>query len=208
MTEHATSRPRALLGALTVCVLLLAGHAPAAAAPADCGGGDLRLLQGEDIATVVGVRVTGIGPACDGQPVGVQFLGNPQGDPALPATELARAHSDVDPCTGDDVPSGVLQDGAVEVLLCEGSTTSGHVDGEQLTRLRLLTTAGTADTPVPGAPPAPGGADAPDGAPGVPREDLPVTGAAILRALLLGAALVLGGTMLVRTGRRGVLLRR
>ena len=214
MAEHPATCTRALLGSIVVAVLLLATVAPAAAAVEDCGGGTVEMLQDDlDPTTVVGARITGIGPACDGQPVGVQFLGNDAGDPSLPADELAHAYSDEDPCTGGERPGGVLQDGTVDVLLCEGSATAGHVDGEQLTRLRLLTTAGTTSVepdptgdPPPAAPGDPDPAPVPDAdpAPEPPADDdLPVTGADILRAVLLGAALVLTGTGLVRLSGLG-----
>lgn len=198
---------RAALGAVVLGTLLVGG--PAWAAPADCGGGEVELLQGADFSTVVGVRLHEVGAECDGQPVGVQFLGNPQGDPQAPATELARAYSDEDPCTGEDQPSGVLREGTVEVLLCEDSTTAPHVDGEQLTRLRLLTTAGSTTVVPPDGPPTPVGdpdvplgAPDPPAAPAAPGDALPMTGAEILRALLLGGALVLLGGALLRLPER------
>ena len=206
MREPVATTTRALLGCIVTAALLALFAGPAAASVEDCGGGDIELLQHDlDPATVVGARISGIGPACDGQPVGVQFLGNDAGDPALPADELARAYSDEDPCTGADQPGGVLQDGAVDVLLCEGSTTAGHVDGEQLTRLRLITPAGTTTVePDPTSEPPPAGPDEPNPAPEPPADqDLPVTGADVLRAVLLGAALVLAGTGLVRLSRNG-----
>lgn len=210
MPEHVAAVPRALLGATAVLALLVVAAVPAAATVDDCGGGDIVLLQdADDLTMVAGARITGIGPACDGQPVGVQFLGNDAGDPALPGEELARAYSDEDPCTGADDPSGVLEAGTVEVLLCEGSATAGLVDGRRLTQLRLITTQGTTtvepEDPPPAGPdvpdPAPDPAADPDPAPDLPDEDLPMTGADILRAALLGAALVVGGTGLVRIGR-------
>lgn len=195
---------RALLGAVVACVGVL-GLATPAAAVEDCGGGELVALQAaDDPRTIVGVRVTGVGAACDGQPVGVQFLGNDAGDPALPADELARAHSDEDPCTGAERPDRVLRDGAVEVRLCDGSSPAGHVDGRQLTQLRLLTPAGApagAHDPDP-VPDAPDPDPAPDPAPDQPADgSLPMTGADVLRAGLLGAALVATGTGLTRLAR-------
>lgn len=209
MPDLAVRSTRALLGGF-VAALLAVGvlAAPAAATVEDCGGGDVVLLQ-DDVApaTIVGARIVGIGADCDGQPVGVQFLGNDAGDPALPADELAHAYSDKDPCTGADQPDGVLRGGTVDVLLCEASATSGHVDGRQLTRMRLITTAGTTIVePEPTDDPAPAGPGepdpAPDPVPDPPGEgDLPMTGADVLRAVLLGAALVLAGSGLVRLAR-------
>lgn len=194
---------RALLGAVVACVGALGVATPAVAAVEDCGGGELTALQSaDDPRTIVGVRISGVGAACDGQPVGVQLLGNDAGDPALPSSELARAYSDEDPCTGAERSDGVLRGGAVEVRLCEGSVTAGHVDGRQLTELRLITTAG-----APAGPdepdPAPDDADPPaDPAPDQPAaDDLPMTGADVLRAALLGAALVATGTVLTRLAR-------
>lgn len=197
---------RAGLGLLVVGALL--GIAPGAvAATADCGGGDIELLQGVDVATVVGARITGIGEACDGQPVGVQFLGNAEGDPSAPATELSHAYSDEDACTGEERPDGVLRDGTVDVLLCEESTSSPFVDGRQLTGLRLLTTAGTSPVVPPPTPPGdPGDGPLPapvppDAAPEPTGDDLPMTGAEVLQALVLGGVLVLVGGGLLRRSR-------
>lgn len=190
---------RALLGGIVACVGVLGVAVPAGATVEDCGGGELTPIQhAEDPRTIVGVGISDVGLACDGQPVGVQFLGNDAGDPALPASELSRAYSDEDPCTGAEQSDGVLRDGAVEVLLCEGSTSAGYVDGRQLTQLRLIT---TLEAPAgPGDPaPAP---DAPEPAPEPPAEDdLPMTGADILRAALLGAAMVVVGGLLTRFAR-------
>lgn len=193
---------RALLGAVVACVGVLGAATPAAAAVEDCGGGELTALQADDDPrTVVGVRISGVGAACDGQPVGVQFLGNDAGDPALPSSELAHAYSDEDPCTGAEQPDGVLRGGAVEVHLCDGSATAGHVDGRQLTELRLITPAGTPAGPAE-PDPAPDDADrVPDPAPDQPVGDLPMTGADVLRAVVLGAALVAVGFALVRLAR-------
>ena len=201
-----------MLGGLAVLALLVATGLPAHASVEDCGGGDVVLLQDDlEPATVVGARIRGIGAACDGQPVGVQFLGNDAGDPAQPADELAHAYSDEDPCTGEEQRDGVLRDGTVAVLLCEGSPTSGFVDGRQLTSLRLITTAGvvtvdpgdpdpTAPDPADPAPPAAPGD--PDPAPEPPADgDLPLTGADVLRAVVLGALLVLAGSGMLRLGR-------
>lgn len=195
MRDVVVPASRALFGWLVVATLLLLPALPAAAATTTCGGGELEVLQDDrDPTVVIGARVSGIGPDCEGQPVGIQFLGNDEGDPALPATELARAHSDEGPCTGEDQPGGVLRDGTVDVLLCEGSATSGHVDGEQLTRMLLITAAAA----------VPAGPDDPAPAPAPPVEgDLPVTGADVLRAVLLGAAMVLAGSGLLRLGRVG-----
>lgn len=188
-----------MLGAVVACVSVLGLAAPAGAAVEDCGGGELVPIQdADDPRTVVGVSITDVGSECDDQPVGVQFLGNEAGDPALPASELARAYSDEDPCTGAERPDGVLRGGAVDVPLCEDSTTAGYVDGRQLTRLRLIT---TLEAPAgPGDPaPAP---DAPDPAPEQPADDdLPMTGADVLRAALLGAAMIAVGAMLTRLAR-------
>lgn len=190
---------RALLAVIVACVSVLGVAAPAAAAVEDCGGGELMPIQdADDPRTIVGVRISDVGLECDGQPVGVQFLGNDAGDPDLPASELARAYSDEDPCTGAERPDGVLQGGAVDVLLCEDSTTAGYVDGRELTQLRLIT---TLEAPAgPGDPaPAP---DAPEPAPEPPAEDdLPMTGAEVLRAALLGAAMIVAGTALTRLAR-------
>ncbi len=191
---------RALLGAAVACVSVLGVAAPAsAAAVEDCGGGELVPIQDADEPrTIVGVEISDVGPECDGQPVGVQFLGNEAGDPALPASELARAYSDEDPCTGTERPDGVLRGGAVDVLLCEGSATAGYVDGRQLTQLRLIT---TLEAPAgPGEPaPAP---DAPEPAPDQPADDdLPMTGGDVLRAALLGAAMIAAGAVLTRLAR-------
>lgn len=192
-----------VLTVLAVAVLVtLAGPAAARVAD-DCGGGTVRLVQADDDPTaVVGVRVAGIGAACEGQPVTVRFLGNAAGDPALPATEVAAASSDVDPCTGALRPDGVLRDGAVEVLVCPGA----RVDGRRLTGLRLVTPAGAITptrpplpVPDPGAPPA--APEEPTATP-TPTDDLPVTGADVLRALVLGATLVTVGSTMVRAGRR------
>lgn len=208
MGDRRRRTTRALLGGLGLLVVL--GAAPAAAAPADCGGGTLELLQAQDAVTVTGVRITDIGAACDGQPVGVQFLGNPEGDPALPADELARSYSDEDPCTGEDLASGgVLVDGAIDVLLCEGAAAAGHVDGHQLTRMRLLTTADAAPAAGSDPPDAAPDPDPPaDPAPSAPDGDLPRTGADILRAAALGALAVLAGVALVRLARGRPLVHR
>lgn len=201
VAERRRSVRRALLGGVAVCTLVLPAPASAATSDPDCGGGSIRLVQAEapDISTITAARITGVDAACDGQPVGIQFLGNAEGDPALPATELAQAYSDEDPCTGQDVTGGVLAGGEVEVPLCEGSATSGFVDGRQLTRMRLLTTADAA--PVEGGG-TPDGAPAPPGTPDPsPTGPLPVTGADALLAALLGALAVLLGTGLVRSVR-------
>ncbi len=195
--------PRALLGLIVACVSVLGVATPAAAAVEDCGGGELMPIQdADDPRTIVGVQISDVGLDCDGQPVGVQFLGNEAGDPALPASELAHAYSDEDPCTGADRPDGVLRAGAVEVLLCEDSTTAGYVDGRQLTQLRLITTLEAPAAPAgPGEPAAAPDSPDPAPAPDQPTEDLPMTGADVLRAALLGAALVVAGTALTRLAR-------
>lgn len=199
-----------MLGALVVLSGLLFAVGPAAATPADdCGGGDIRFVQApDDPATIIGATVSNVGAACDGQPVGVQFLGNAQGDPDQASVELARAYSDEDPCTGAERPDGVLDGGTVEVPLCSGSSTADYVDGAQLTGLRLITTLDASVT-TPGPTP-PGSPDDPAGAPDPAPvdDDLPTTGAEILRAVVLGAALVLLGSALLGAGRRSGVLRR
>ena len=196
---------RALLGSVVVVLLLAVWVTPAAAATQeDCGGGDIDLIQApDDPAMIIGARVRNVGSACDGQPVGVQFLGNAPGDPAQPSVELAHAYSDQDACTGAELPDGLLRNGTVEVALCSGSASSDYVDGGMLTDLRLITTLEV--------PAAPGGGEDPAAAPnpGTPGDEpLPTTGASILWSVLLGAAMVLVGAGLLRGSRGVALLRR
>ncbi len=182
--------------------MLLLGPVPAANATATedvCDTGRFEVLRDRalDLPVVTGVRITGLGDVCDGVAVGIQFMVNDAGDPALPSTVHSTSFSDEDPCTGADLaPAGAAQGGIVDVLLCQNHATAGYVPGREYVGMRLISGDGTEvlgvvidQNPDPAPGPTPGLA-------------IPRTGADAFRSLLMGAFFVLVGIALVRFRRR------
>jgi hypothetical protein len=163
---------------------------------------DWEYSDSEPHVRVTSVTLSGLPRRCEGAPLRVTALGNPDGDVRQSDGQvLGVSWSDRDPCTDVDWPWGVVDGQRVTAYFCPDDPVSGRL----LTQVEFAipvrpeqSETGQNETGVLGETHTPGPATAGSTA----TDGLSATGAALPQAVVVAVGCLLVGIALLRRGPR------